>query len=135
MLSYRVLEANCWLIQGSSWLLWSRLVYSWKYTSLPDHSEIDRTCYETYESIYLMVPPYHYQSNLIRMPKLRCSLIKVQWYILCQRNRSITSHHSKIGGLPYQRKLSHKNTGIFPTVNQPRSQQSARSLNQSIVCL
>ena len=71
------------------------------------------------------VHPIPLASNLISIPKLRRFLMRGQQLSLFQRHSSSTSYHSKTGWLTYQRQLSNKSTGRFPTINQPRSQQSA----------
>ena len=69
-------------------------------------------------------------SIVIRMPKLRRFLMRGQRLSLCQQHISKTSHHSKTGWVLYQRKISHKITDRFITINQPCSQQSSWPSNQ-----
>ena len=76
------------------------------------------------------VHPIPLASNLISIPKLRRFLMRGQQLSLCQRHSSSTSYHSKTGWLPYQIKRLHKSTSWFPTINQPRSQQSTWPSNQ-----
>ena len=52
------------------------------------------------------------------------------WSSLCKCHSLRTTYHSKTEWVPYQRKLSHKSTGQFLTINQSCSQQSAWYLNR-----
>ena len=79
------------------------------------------------------VRPVTLASNLIRILKLRPFLMKGQISTLCQCHISRTGYHSNLGQLPYQRKLSHNSTGLFPNIKQPRSQQSVSPSNQPVV--
>ena len=71
--------------------------------------------------------------NLTRIPKLRHFLMRGQQSVLCKLHILNTSYHSKSEWVPYQRKLSHKSTGTFLTINQYFSQQSDGPSNRPAV--
>ena len=83
-----------------------------------------------YQFLLPNVHPIPLAINLISIPKLRRFLMRGQQSSLFQRHSSSTSYHSKTESLPYGRKLSHNSTSWFPTINQPRSQQSTWPSNQ-----
>ena len=93
--------------------------------------------YITYSVLFLFPLPNAINlplaSNLIRTPKLRWFLMIGQRSSLCKFHRSRTSYHSKMGWVPYQRKLSHNNTSRFLTINQSCSQQSYWPSNRPAV--
>ena len=78
--------------------------------------------------LVVLTPPSIY--HLTRMPKLRHFLMRGQQLSLCQRPRSRTSYHSNMGRVLYHRKLSHKSTVRFTTINPSCSQQISRPPNR-----
>ena len=67
------------------------------------------------------------------MPKLGRFFMISQLSILCKHHSSRTSYHSKTNWVPNHRKLSHKSTGRFLTINQSWLQQSAWPSNWPVV--
>ena len=78
----------------------------------------------------LNVLPVLLASTLIQIPRHRRFLMRGLRLSLCERHSLRNSYHSNIEWLMYHRKLSHKSTGQFLTVDKSISQQSACPSNQ-----